>query len=187
MNALNTANFAHPSRNVGALGVEPGMKIADFGSGSGAYVLAMAERMANAGHVYAIDIQQDLLRKTKNEAHKAGYKNVQTVWGDLERPNGSHIADAYLDLVLISNLLFQVEEKARVLEEARRVLKPVGRLAIIDWSESFGGMGPQKSGVVKKERATELSEQTGFIFQSEFPAGAHHYGLLFKKDANSTL
>ena len=69
MTPLNTAGFAHPVRNVDALGIEPGQTIADFGSGSGAYVLAIAEKLHNKGHVYAVDVQQDLLRRTKNEAH----------------------------------------------------------------------------------------------------------------------
>ena len=46
---LPVHGFAHPRRNVGALGVEPGMSVADFGSGSGIYVLHMAEALANAG------------------------------------------------------------------------------------------------------------------------------------------
>ena len=123
--------FAHPARNVSALGVEPGMKVADFGSGSGAYVLAIAEALAGSGQVYAIDIQKDLLRRTKNEAEKKGYKNVEILWADLEAPLGSKIADDALELVLVSNLLFQIEDKRQVLHEAKRILRPNGRLAVM--------------------------------------------------------
>lgn len=185
MNSARTNGFAHPVRNVAALGVQPGMKIADFGAGSGAYVLAIAERMTNSGHLYAIDVQRDLLRRIKNDAHARGFKNVETLWGDLERPGGSHIAAGHLDLVLISNLLFQVEEKAHVLAEAARILKPDGRLAIIDWSESFGGLGPLKKDVLKKEKAIEIAEHIGFTLKKEFPAGAHHYGLIFTNDVRN--
>ncbi len=183
MNSARANGFAHPSRNVSVLGIEPGMKVADFGAGSGAYVLAIAERMANAGHLYAVDIQRDLLRKVKNEAHARGHKNVETIWGDLEQPNGSHLATRHIDLVLISNLLFQAEEKHRVLSEASRVLKSNGRLALIDWTESFGGLGPIKKHVLKKEKAIELAESAGFVLEKEFPAGAHHYGLIFRMSA----
>ena len=72
----STAGFAHPPRNVAALGIEPGMTIADFGSGSGAYVVAMAEHMAGLGTIYAVDVQKDLLKRTHNEAIKKGLKNV---------------------------------------------------------------------------------------------------------------
>jgi ubiquinone/menaquinone biosynthesis C-methylase UbiE len=174
------ANFTHPHRNVGALGVEPGMKVADFGAGSGAYVLAIAGALAGSGHVYAIDVQRDLLRRIKTEAHARGYKNVDVLWGDLEIPGGSKLADASVDLVLISNLLFQVEEKARVLSEARRIVRSTGRVGIIDWSDSFRGMGPHKNDVVKKEEVLALARAEGLELIREFPAGAHHYGLLFR-------
>jgi len=175
-----TAAFAHPRRNVGALGVDPGMSIADFGSGSGAYVLLIAEALANSGHVYAIDVQRDLLRRIKNDAHKRGFKNVEVIWTDLEHPGASKIADRTLDLVLISNLLFQIVDKEAVLSEAWRILRPTGRLAIIDWNESYGGMGPIKQDVVSKEKTLALARSAGFALQREFPAGAHHYGLIFR-------
>lgn len=181
MTPLKTEGFAHPPRNVGAIGIEPGMTVVDFGAGSGAYVLAIAERLSHSGHVYAIDVQQDLLRRIKNEAHKKGYKNVEIVWSDVEKPGGSKIADAHADRVLISNLLFQVEDKAAMLGEAHRILKPMGTLTIIDWSDSFGGMGPHKKEVVKRERALELARAAGFEPVREFDAGAHHYGLVLKQ------
>jgi ubiquinone/menaquinone biosynthesis C-methylase UbiE len=184
----NTAGFAHPARNVAALGVEPGMTTADFGSGSGAYVLAMAERMAGSGAVYAIDIQKDLLRRIHNDAQKKGFSIVHILWGDLEKPQGSKLPDGCCDIVLVSNLLFQVENKDALLAEAKRVLKSRGKLAIIDWSESFGpstslrasGMGPIKSHVVSKDAALQIAKDAGFGTHKEFDAGAHHYGLIFK-------
>ncbi|KKW24456.1 MAG: hypothetical protein UY70_C0001G0024 [Candidatus Kaiserbacteria bacterium GW2011_GWB1_52_6] len=178
--SVGRQGFAHPHTNVGALGIGPGMAVADFGSGSGHYALAIAEALEGSGHIYAIDVQRDLLRRTHNEATKRGFKNVQILWGDLETSGGSKIADKHLDLVLISNLLFQVENKDAVLQEAARVLRPQGRLAIIDWSESFGGMGPVKNDVVAKNTALALANNHGFGLEREFSAGAHHYGLVFK-------
>lgn len=176
----HTASFAHPETNINSLGIQPGDTVADFGAGSGAYVLGVAERLKNAGRVYAIDVQQDLLRRIRNEAHKRGFTNVETIWSDVERHGGAKIKDAHVDLVLISNLLFQVEKKDVVLAEAARILKPSGFLVIIDWSDSFGGMGPQKKEVVKKDTAYDLAYRAGFELVREFPAGAHHYGLVLR-------
>jgi len=173
--------FAHPARNVASLGITPGMRVADFGSGSGAYTLAVAEALCNSGHVYAIDVQRDLLQRTKSEATKRGYKNVEVLWGDLEYSGATKIADEVLDIVLVSNLLFQINEKSAVIGEARRVLKPAGKLVIIDWSDSFGGIGPQEVDVVTKENAESLAVSNGFEFVREFPAGSHHYGLILSK------
>lgn len=189
INAMeHSAAFANPRRNVAALGIEHGMRVADFGAGSGAYTLAIATHLSGSGHVIAVDVQRDLLRRIKNEATRRGYKNIDIVWGDLEVPGSSKIADRHLDFVLISNLLFQVEEKIRVLEEARRVLKPSGRLAIIDWADSTlptkgpnrGRVGPHRREVVSQTALSEMADRVGFIFDREFKAGSHHYGLLFR-------
>jgi ubiquinone/menaquinone biosynthesis C-methylase UbiE len=173
--------FSHPVRNIASLGITPGMKVADFGSGNGAYTLAIAESLVNSGHVYAIDVQRGLLRKIKSDANKHGCKNVEIIWGDLEYLGATKIADGTLDMVLISNLLFQINDKGAVLREAWRVLKQAGRLVIIDWSDSFGGMGPQEVDVVTKENAESLATSCGFETVRAFSAGSHHYGLIFSK------
>ncbi len=178
---LDTTGFAHPARNTAALGIEPGMTVADFGSGSGAYVFEIAQALSGSGVVYAIDVQSDLLRRIHNEAQKRGLKGVEILHGDLERPHGSKLADHSCDVVLISNLLFQLEDKMIPLKEAMRVMRPKGRLAIIDWQESFGGMGPIRGHVVDKKTAHALAADAGFELQREFEAGAHHYGLIFRK------
>lgn len=178
---MKTEGFAHPPRNVAVLGIEPGMTVVDFGSGSGAYVLLMAQALEGSGEVYAVDVQKDLLRRTYNEAQKKGLKNVKVLWGDLELSGGAKLADASVDLVLISNLMFQVEMKGAVLAEAARVLKKGGRIAIIDWTESFGGMGPTREMVFPKDAALTLANESGLNLLSEFEAGAHHYGLIFRK------
>ena len=180
----NTAGFAHPRRNIAALGVQNGMFVADFGAGSGAYTLALAEHLQGSGRIYAIDVQRDLLRRIANEAVHRGYKNVEVIWGDLEVPRASKLADGSIDLVLISNLLFKVPDKMPVLREARRIVKGTGHVAMIDWSESFGGMGPITEDVVRKGTALELSEKAGLSLVREFTTGAHHYGLLLKPVAS---
>lgn len=172
--------FAHPARAVSAFGIEPGMKVADFGAGSGAYVNLIAKELLGSGTVYAIDIQKDLLRRIKNDAVKHGHTNVDVIWGDVEEDGGSKLGSV-LDIVLVSNLLFQVRDKTGVLIEAERTLKHGGRVIIIDWSESFRGMGPTEDHVVTKEQAYEHARKAGLTFVREFNAGAHHYGLIFRK------
>ena len=173
--------FAHPKRNVEALHVQPGMTVADFGSGSGAYVLGIAERLQNAGVVYAVDIQRDLLQRTFNEAQRKGFNTVATLWTDLELYGATQLPENSCDLVVVSNLLFQLEEKMNCIHEAWRILKPRGRIVIIDWFDSFGGLGPVREEVVTREVAGAMAQNAGFMFEYEFPAGAHHYGLSWVK------
>ncbi len=174
------ARFAHPVHNVGLFGVESWMIVADFGAGSGHYALHCAKTLADTGRVYAIDVQSDLLRRIQNEAERQGLKNIETVLGDVEQPHGTKLADDSVDRVIMSNVLFQLEHPRSALLEARRIVKPSGKLVIIDWTDSFRGMGPTKEHVVKKEKAIEYAEGNHFKLLSEFTAGAHHYGLMFE-------
>ncbi len=174
----HASHFAHPARNVSVFGIEHGMKVADFGAGSGVYTLEIAELLSGSGTVFAVDVQKDLLRRIKNEANRRHLNNVEVIWGDLEKAEGSKIKEHTLDVVLISNLLFQLEDKKAPLVEAKRILKPSGHLVIIDWSESYGGMGPIKEHVFSKDAAIALTHKQGFALSKEFAAGAHHYGLI---------
>lgn len=154
------------------------MSVADFGAGSGAYVWPIAQALENSGHLYAIDVQRDLLRRIHNEALRRRYSTVSIVWADLEEPKATRLADHSLDLVLMSNILFQVRDKLALFKEAHRILKQeTGRLVAIDWSDSFGGLGPHKKDVVTKAAAGVLLIKGGFVPEAEFSAGAHHWGI----------
>jgi ubiquinone/menaquinone biosynthesis C-methylase UbiE len=177
----DTHGFAHPHRNVEALGITPGMLVADFGAGSGHYVQAIAEALQGEGKVFAVDVQRDLLRRIHNDAVRRHHTNVHIIWGDLERSGASKLADGTVDLVLISNLLFQVEDKQAVLCEALRILKQGGRIAVIDWTDSHGGMGPQKADVITRDAALVLLARVGFVQAQPFAAGAHHWGVIATK------
>ena len=173
-------DFAHPQRVVSLLGIEPGMVVADFGSGSGAYALAAGAALLGSGKVYAIDVQKDLLRRIANEATHKKIPNIEIVWADLELPHASKLSDHSVDVVIVSNLLFQLVDKMPPLREAHRILKKQGRLAIIDWKDSYRGLGPAPEDVVTKEAASSFATRARFTLSKEFDPGAHHYGLLMK-------
>lgn len=173
--------FSDPVKNVEQCGIQAGMEIADFGSGSGHYSLAAAKALISTGRIYAIDIQQELLTKLKNTATREGIYNVEVIWGDIEKINGTKLKDNTIDLVFLSNILFQVDDKEGVIKEAKRVLRAGGRALVIDWTDSFGGLGPKPESVFRKDMAVSLFEKNGFHLDREILAGAHHYGLIYKK------
>jgi len=173
--------FSDPIKNVESTSIQAGMEIADFGSGSGHYTLAAAKALMSTGRVYAIDINKDLLTKLKNHASREGLYNVEVIWGDIEKPNDTKLRDGSVDLVFLSNILFQVPDKDAVIKEAKRILKPNGRVLLIDWADSFGGIGPTPKMVVTKASASAMFEKAGFHMDREVDAGSHHYGFIYKK------
>lgn len=173
--------FTNPKGTLIRAGLREGNVIADFGSGSGAYSIEAGKLAGNSGKVYSIDIQKDLLSHVNNNAREAGLSNVETIWGDVEVEGGTSLREDMIDCVIISNLLFQTEDKEELLKEARRILKPGGKLLLVDWKESFGNMGPTKEMVIDEHSARNLFINNGFTERETFNAGDHHYGIIFEK------
>jgi ubiquinone/menaquinone biosynthesis C-methylase UbiE len=173
--------FSDPVKNIEQCGIQAGMEIADLGSGSGAYAIATAKALVSTGKVYAIDINKDLLNKVKNDGVKQGLYNIEVIWGDIDKPNGSKLRDFSVDMALVCNILFQVENKDVLVKEVRRILKPGGRVLVVDWTDSFGGLGPKPGAIIKMQDAVDMFEKNGFHLDREIGAGSHHYGLILKK------
>jgi ubiquinone/menaquinone biosynthesis C-methylase UbiE len=171
--------FSSPKENVLQLGLREGMKVGDFGAGSGHYARAAAAIVGHSGKVYAIDVQEDVLKHLKLNAHEHHHRAIDTIWGDIEKPGGTHLRDVSLDAVILANAFFQVENRFGLLNEIKRVLKPGGKLMVIDWAGSYGGMGPSPDKIISEHEAEAFFISAGFHKAKSFRAGPHHYGLLF--------
>ena len=173
--------FSDPVKNIEQCGIQAGQEIADIGSGSGFYTIAAAKALISTGRVYSIDVQKDLLTKVKNQATREGLYNVEVIWGDIEKLGGTKLRDYSIDLAFLCNVLFQLEDKSNIVKEIKRILKSTGRVLVVDWTDSFGGIGPKPDAVVKKDTVMDMFEKEGFHLDREISAGAHHYGLIYKK------
>ncbi len=172
--------FLKPEESVDSFGLREGDIVADFGAGMGAYAYLAAKRVGETGKVFAVDVQKELLASVKNGAALQGLKNIEIVWGDVEIVGGSKLKDGLADAVICANVLFQAEGKEGLAAEVKRVLKTGGRAIVIDWRETFGGMGPAKDHVVPRGEAKRIFEGAGLAFSEEIPAGKYHYGLIFR-------
>jgi len=74
-----------------------------------------------------------------------------------------------------------MEAKETAIKEMGRTVRKGGKFFVVDWSESFSGMGPQPGQVVTAAETKALFESNGFIVEGEFDTGEHHYGLAFRK------
>lgn len=173
--------FIEPAKVMAYFELRPDTQVADFGAGTGAYTLAMSRAVLPNGRVYAIDVQKELLITLKNNIKTEHIGNIELLWGDIETLGGSKLGDQTVDFVLISNVLFQTKAGYQIALEAKRVLRPGGRVAVIDWTDSFGNMGPTPEMIIPAEEAKKIFVSAGFQVAKDFPAGDHHYGLIFKK------
>ncbi len=174
-----SAHFSEPRENVMQLALREGMKVGDFGAGSGHYARSAAAVVGREGKVYAIDVQEDVLKHASLNMPRHGHGVVEYVWGNIEKLHGTKLRDGTLDAVILANVLFQVEDRAGLMSEIRRVLKSGGKLLIVDWAGSYSGMGPHPEQVVTEHAGEELFIGNGFHKEKSFRGGSHHWGLVF--------
>lgn len=163
------------------MGLREGMRVLDVGSGVGHYALAAASIVGAEGRVYALDVQEGVLKNLKREVVERGLSNVSTIWGDIEQAFGTKLKAEVIDAVIVSNVLFQLDDKAAALTEIRRILKPGGIVLAVDWAGCYGSIGPEESCIVEEHKAERLFVDMGFHKEKAFRAGPHHYALVFKK------
>ena len=178
---LGIKRFVDPQTVVSHFHLREGDSVADFGAGSGFYVEILARKVGNQGKVYACEIQKELVNKIGTLARQKGLSAIHPLWCDIEQEKGVKIGDAMLDVGLMINTLFQLEHKQTALSEVSRTMRSGGKFFLVDWTDSFGGLGPKQSDVIASADAQALVETHGFVFERSFDAGDHHYGLAFRK------
>jgi len=169
--------FTDPIKNLKALGLRDNDIIADLGAGTGFYSVA-AGALVPKGKVYAVEIVKDFLMTIKNKVKEAHLNNVEIIWGNIEKKDGTKIGDNIVNIVIASNVLFQIEDKEQFVLEIKRILKKEGRVLLIDWSPDSSALSFKMA--ISKNKMREIFEKKGFIFEREINAGAHHYGMIFR-------
>jgi SAM-dependent methyltransferase len=134
---------------------ERGGHWADLGAGEGAFTLALADLLGPGAHITAVDRDTGALR------HLAGERfpdvEVETRVGDFTRPLGL----SNLDGIVMANSLHFVRDKGPVLESVRDMLRPGGRLILVEYGTDRGN--PWVPHPFKFERWQRMAAQAGFV------------------------
>ncbi|MDD5144665.1 MAG: class I SAM-dependent methyltransferase [Candidatus Pacebacteria bacterium] len=168
--------FLNPNEILKQVDLKESQRAADFGAGSGGWVIPLAKKLED-GKVFALDILEEPLSALKAKMKLEKVSNIETIVADIEK--GTRILSETLDLVLMTNLLFECQDKKSVLSEGKRVLRNGGKILIIDWKKEslFGPKGER----VSTEDLKRMTQELGMAVEKEFDAGAYHYGLILVK------
>jgi len=119
-----------PELLLAALGLAPGMAVADVGAGTGYYAGRIAGKIGDNGRVYAVDVQPQMLALLEQNMRQRGARNVQPVLGtatDTGLPPGA------IDLALMVDVYHELSHPGEILDSVARALKPGGRLALVEY------------------------------------------------------
>jgi ArsR family transcriptional regulator len=138
----------------------PRLTIADLGAGDGTFALLLSQ---SAERVIAVDSSAKMLEVGREQANRHGIENVEFRQGDMEEPP---IEDATADLVFFSQSLHHALHPERAVREAARILRPGGRIAILDlakhrFEEARELYADERLGFSEAE-LFELLEKAGF-------------------------
>jgi SAM-dependent methyltransferase len=112
--------------------LEPGQVVLDLGSGAGLDVLLSAKRVGPGGHVYGVDMTDEMLALANANRAKAEIRNATFLRGTIENVP---LPDASVDVVISNCVINLAEDKRAVIKEAFRVLRPGGVFAVADMVE----------------------------------------------------
>jgi arsenite methyltransferase len=120
-----------PARLATALGLEPGMRVADVGAGSGELAVAMAGIVGPDGGVYATELAEAARTEIARRVSSAGAVNVRVVTAET---HASGLAPASCDALYLRTVFHHVVDRPRFAAELARAVRPGGRIAIIDFA-----------------------------------------------------
>ena len=162
------------------LGLGRGRSFLDIACGRGPYVLAAAEVVGPEGRLYAVDLWKEGISALKREARARGLKNVAAEVADAGRaiPFPDASADAALLAIVLHDLVEEGKE-AKALRETARVLKPGGRLAVVEFKKVESDTGPPKQVRLDPPAVQDMVAAFGFRKLRFRDLGPDLYCLIF--------
>jgi ubiquinone/menaquinone biosynthesis C-methylase UbiE len=171
-------SFIRPEEFWHSLGLRAGQTLVHLGSGPGFYLIPAAKIVGEGGKVIGIDIQAHLLAEAESRAAREGVGDiVHTVRANLDLDQGSTLPPASADWVLVANILHQTKPP-HILAEAARIVKPDGRVIVVEWNVAASPLGPPNHVRIAEPEALAAVEAAGLQVLNKFKPSPYHYGLV---------
>ncbi len=161
-----------------ALGLKPGDRVADLGSGPGYFTLRFARAVGPAGKIYAVDISRKMLDYLEKQAQAEHLMNIQPV---LAEPHNPKLPLASVDVIFICDTLHHISDRLTYYPFLTRALKPGGRFANIDFYKRPLPVGPPVHMKIAKADMIREAESAGFHLVRQYDFLKYQYFLVFRR------
>lgn len=153
--------FDHRDEIVKAIGLKPGMTVADVGAGTGLFTRLFAKEVGPEGKILAVDIAEKFVKHVEQTAQKDGLQNVV---GIVCKPDSVNLPPASIDLAFICDTYHHFEFPTKTMRSIHRALKPEGQVVLIDFHRIEGESREWTLGHVRagQEVFTKEIVATGF-------------------------
>jgi ubiquinone/menaquinone biosynthesis C-methylase UbiE len=162
----------NPERLLRRIGLGPGMVFIDIGCGYGFFTIPAAKIVDRRGKAYAVDVDSLAVEKLKLKASEKGLENIITAVGEAEK---TVFCEMCADIVFFSIVLHDFENPPKVLQNAKRMIKPNGMLVNLDWKKKAMGFGPPTHIRFSAEEAQTMIKQAGFTIENVKDVGSNFY------------
>jgi ubiquinone/menaquinone biosynthesis C-methylase UbiE len=167
--------WQNPEDILQEIGLKPGAAFVDIGCGAGFFTLPAARITGSKGKVYGLDSQSSSMDEIRKRAEAEGLANIELKTGIAEE---TIMCEACADIVFLGIVLHDFQDPARVLRNARQMMKPDGKLANLDWKKINMSFGPPLSRRFDESTASRMIENAGFTIESTRPSGQYHYLIM---------
>ncbi|SDW20006.1 Methyltransferase domain-containing protein [Marinococcus luteus] len=130
--------------------------IADVGAGNGYFTIPMAER---ARHVYAVDIEDQMLTELKAYAEEARASNITLILSGLEQIT---LTEHQVHKIVVAFVMHEIDDMDQAFAEFRRILKPGGTIFFYEWEATATESGPPLEIRLPSDAFARTIESYGF-------------------------
>ena len=164
-----------PEAILAKIGVEAGITFVDVGCGHGFFTLPAARLVGKEGRVYGLDVDSEAIGELKGKVAKEKLRNVKLEVGMAEE---MVLCDSCADIVFFGIVLHDFEDPSKVLSNAKKMIKPTGRLVDVDWKKEPMQFGPPSQIRFNEKKASGLIEAAGFCIDEIKKEGLYHYMII---------
>ena len=169
--------WQNPESILSNIGLRPGNVVVDIGCGEGFFSLPAARIVGPLGRVVGVDINEKAIGHLEKRAEAEKLRNIELV---LSKAEEVVVCNGCADFILFVIDLHDFEDPEKVLRNAKRMLKPTGRLIDLDWKKKMMVKGPPVWIRFDEVKATRLIEKAGFAIESVGDSGPMHYLIVAK-------